>query len=405
MASGIDVVVLIPGFLGFDRFGGFRYFADRVSAALRGALQQRLHRPVPVVPVTTEPTATLGQRQERLLALLDRLDSRLDGKVARLHLVGHSSGGVDAWFLSCLRPLAHPTWGDIPHHKIRGKLASVTAIAAPHRGTCLVATPLADLFRHRALPRSFSELRLELRLCRDVALATSHTKLPVAEALVGAALSKREAIKFLWQVLRQQGLVNDLLHASMERRHDLIPPEHRPGQEIRRRSFVTMVLRDNACDPPDNSGPDRLFLDLYDATAAALGLPLDNGVKRASNRIGEALRHRGRVICSHDGIRQRLLRDFGDSVQAAAAVNDGIVTSALQLVDPESDSDELAGIVVGDHADVIGHYDRVDPYVDRVDGTPPLNAGLFHSGSQFGDDQFFALYDRVADEISCAVPT
>ena len=33
-----DVVVLVPGFLGFARFGGFYYFAERVVAVLRGAL-------------------------------------------------------------------------------------------------------------------------------------------------------------------------------------------------------------------------------------------------------------------------------------------------------------------------------------------------------------------------------
>src|SRR5205807_708514 len=53
-----DVVVLVPGLLGFTRFGGFYYFADRLIAVLRGLLEEPLGYPVPVVPVTTLPTAS-----------------------------------------------------------------------------------------------------------------------------------------------------------------------------------------------------------------------------------------------------------------------------------------------------------------------------------------------------------
>jgi hypothetical protein len=33
-----------------------------------------------------------------------------------------------------------------------------------------------------------------------------------------------------------------------------------------------------------------------------------------------------------------------------------------------------------------------------IEGTP-YNAGLFHSGAGFGDDEFFKLYRRVAEAI------
>ncbi|WP_437307260.1 hypothetical protein [Sorangium sp. So ce388] len=36
-----DVVILVPGFLGFDHFGGFFYSADRVCGALRGRARPR----------------------------------------------------------------------------------------------------------------------------------------------------------------------------------------------------------------------------------------------------------------------------------------------------------------------------------------------------------------------------
>ena len=60
-----DVVILVPGFLGFTRFGGFYYFADRLIAVLRGLLEEPLGYPVPVVPVTTLPTDSLGKSTGR----------------------------------------------------------------------------------------------------------------------------------------------------------------------------------------------------------------------------------------------------------------------------------------------------------------------------------------------------
>jgi hypothetical protein len=74
-------------------------------------------------------------------------------------------------------------------------------------------------------------------------------------------------------------------------------------------------------------------------------------------------------------------------------LNDGVVNSARQIVN--LNEEELAGFVVADHADVLGHYDRQDGLI----AGRPFNAGLFHSGAGFGDPQFFELYRRVAQEI------
>jgi hypothetical protein len=71
--------------------------------------------------------------------------------------------------------------------------------------------------------------------------------------------------------------------------------------------------------------------------------------------------------------------------------NDGIVNTARQVL-PGA---KLAGVVVGDHADVIGDYDRTDLTTDQ-----PMNTGIFRSGAGFGDDQFVDLYRRVADALS-----
>jgi len=75
-------------------------------------------------------------------------------------------------------------------------------------------------------------------------------------------------------------------------------------------------------------------------------------------------------------------------------LNDGVVNTIRQVVNPDARS-QVGGIVVADHADVLGHYDRQDSLIEGN----PYNAGLFHSGAGFGDDEFFKLYRRVAEAI------
>ena len=144
-----DVVVLVPGFLGFTRFGGFYYFADRLLAVLRGLLEEPLGYPVPVVPCTTLPTDSLAKRQDHLVKYLgDLCATSLPGAertisgVERIHLIGHSTGGVDAQLLACTKPLEGRGW-DQKANEVRRKIRSVVTISAPHYGTCLADSWLA----------------------------------------------------------------------------------------------------------------------------------------------------------------------------------------------------------------------------------------------------------------------
>src|SRR5882724_5356342 len=136
-----DVVVLVPGLLGFTRFGGFYYFADRLIAVLRGLLEEPLGYPVPVVPVTTLPTDSLGGRQGALLRNLAVICRKLPG-VQRLHLIGHSTGGVDVQLLACTRSFDGHAW-EQKTNEVRRMITSVVTISAPHYGTRLADSWLA----------------------------------------------------------------------------------------------------------------------------------------------------------------------------------------------------------------------------------------------------------------------
>ena len=87
-------VTLVPGFFGFANLGDLTYFGH-VHAFLRAAYAARGYEPVLHV-VRTYPTASLVRRAVRLL------DTLVAGAAddAPIHLVGHSSGGLDVRLLT-----------------------------------------------------------------------------------------------------------------------------------------------------------------------------------------------------------------------------------------------------------------------------------------------------------------
>src|SRR4051812_20099289 len=103
MANGMPpaAIALVPGFFGFEHHGAETYFADRFIAGLRCVLEARGVVGVPVVSVSTLGIASLAARQEDLLRELTALETPVPG-APRLggrrtwHLLGHSTGGVDA---------------------------------------------------------------------------------------------------------------------------------------------------------------------------------------------------------------------------------------------------------------------------------------------------------------------
>lgn len=72
--------------------------------------------------------------------------------------------------------------------------------------------------------------------------------------------------------------------------------------------------------------------------------------------------------------------------------NDGVVNTNRQVFDT------FAGLVLGDHGDVLGRYRRDDV----LDGKP-LDPGLLTSGASFGDNEFFSLLRVIADGIASAI--
>jgi len=127
-----DHVVLIPGFFGFANLGDLAYFnhvADELQRAFEDAgVELRIH------VVKTRPTASVAERAMRVVETMRGIAD--DG--GPVHLVAHSSGGLDARLL--LTPdVLLPT---PPPQSLLERVRTVVTLATPHHGT-----PLASVFK------------------------------------------------------------------------------------------------------------------------------------------------------------------------------------------------------------------------------------------------------------------
>jgi len=381
-------VFLVPGLLGFENFDTFSYFADRVTAALRAALEQAFLGPVPVVAVPIPPTASLKDRQRVLVkTLADRLHAFEHGaKPLSVHLVGHSTGGVDANLLTNEYPLEAPSWEDIDSRapELRQRIRSVISIASPHQGACIASDPLARLLTERDPRGALAFTRVVGKFAASV-LSDFETRTVVSSALREGGKAKR----FLGSVLKRWDLLDDLQPTRD-------PSKLRLKAGVLRRSFVTITGRPvlGATTTPLD---DAFFRELakrasgWTTGAAEQGPLVAASVARLQRAIDAG--ENDVPVIKADGIELPARLDAG--------LNDGVVNSARQLIDP-ADPNELAGIVVSDHFDVVGYYDRHTFKIDTHghEQSTQVLSGLLHSGSGFRDDQFFELYRRVADVIA-----
>jgi hypothetical protein len=311
-------------------------------------------------------------RQEFLLGTLARLDAELGG-VGRFHLVGHSAGGVDAYLLIQQSP-----FGGTPADPrgIRKRIRSVITIASPLYGTGLADTdfaqflgnPLAHMSGLPALGRAVVDV---------LRSAPGEPQLP--STVSGALQDWKTSFTFLGQVLQHRELIQALRPERMAELQSRCKPD--PEVPAQLTCFATATAM-----PPagDNTKSDALYRDLFGLTA-----------KGASN-LGFVAREAQRVLAGAG--QDQIIKGSGAAMPSSfdETANDGIVTSVCQLAHPDRPN-EFGGLVIADHGDVLGHYPRVDPLT--TEPKKPIHPGLFHSGADFRDDQFFELYRRVAVRI------
>lgn len=361
-------VYLVPGFFGFANLGQIAYFGH-VRRLLATSLPE-LGARAEIHVVRTHPTASLPQRAARLA---ETITETAQGS-GPIHVIGHSSGGLDA------RLLAAPG-AVLPAHvdpqRFLSRLRSIVSVAAPHHGT-----PLAS---------SFATLRGQ-RLLQVLSLGTIHVlhagRLPLSVVLrLGGILARTGE--------RGGGDLVDEIFASLLA--DFSVGRRRAVRallaEIVRDQSLLLQLTPEAMDVFDATVRDRpgVRYGCVVAEAAPPGLlsVLDAGLDPAAQathaiygalyRLAAATPARRAPSLSPAQTRT-LRRALGTAPSLAA--NDGIVPTRSQV------HGRILQAVRADHLDVLGHF--------RNGSADPPHVDWMMTGSRFGRPQFERLWRTVA---------
>ncbi|MFZ4577923.1 MAG: esterase/lipase family protein [Myxococcota bacterium] len=368
-------IYLIPGFFGFTNLGDLRYFAH-VNDVLRDEFARR-DLDVVVHPVRTWPTASVRRRAQRLVQVIAETGGDGDEPI---HLIGHSSGGLDARLLvSAGASLSE----DPPAERIAARVRSIVSVATPHFGT-----PLVSVFTRR----------LGGRLLQVLSLSTIYVlrygRLPLSVAVrLGGLLVKLED---------RMGTGQDVLDQLYGELLDDFSDERRVALD----EFLTDVGNDQQLIPqltPENmatfnattrdDGGVRYGCVLARGRPPGLASTLAAGLgvyAQASHALYATI-YRGASRTPHD----RTVMPSYEQVQAMRAAwgevpdprdNDGIVPTLSQLWG------EVICAVTADHHDLIGHFDDTEhdpPHYDWIT-----------SGSGFKRREFEALWASVAHWIA-----
>ncbi len=378
------VVVLVPGFLGFDcarrgasgraMRGDGRGDHARIATSLRAALEAHCGLPIPVVALPVSHGTTLAVRQRSLLRQLEALDGALRG-VRQFHLVGHGPGGVDAELLTACLPLkAGATWHDLDPTHVRERIASIMTLGAPHYGTQLADQPCLTAWQR---PQ-----RLDLLSLRQAATLSAAL---VLEALTRARQREREygaALSLLLGLLGKSQLLQELAPHAMQALRVHNPPD--PGLVARVQSIVVVAPELTLEDAGVLRLRDRVFSVLYGLTA-----------QRSLSEPPLALSHAQKLL--RQVPPERVIRHPSARVPAFDfAANDGLVNAVRQLPMTRVHQDQApAAVVIADHADVLGYYDERSAWSLEL-----RRPGLLRSGANFGDDEFFHVWGLVAAHIA-----
>jgi triacylglycerol lipase len=362
-------VLLVPGFFGFGSLGELAYFAG-----IRPLLQQCFERAgvgVSITEVVTLPTASIRVRAAAVRDALAQIVETSDGPI---HIVGHSTGGLDA------RLAVAPT-ASLParfEFSSYDRVRSLVTVCCSHFGS-----PVATFFSGW-----FGRWLLRVG-ARYLTWGLERGRLPLAFGLrVGYWLLGA------WRAFRRTPNTFDELFTKLAR--DL--SDERRAELV---TFLRAVAGDealvfqltpagcdllNACTAEPNlrygsvvaraKRPGwRAFLKYFGDPYAQLVYPLYTFLYRL------AARHEARWIPEAVGSqRQRLLECFGEL--PSPRDNDGICPTNSQLWG------ELVHATTADHLDVVGHFGSADQAAPDGDWLPS------HSG--FDAASFERLWSDVA---------
>lgn len=367
--AGRQHIFLIPGFFGFADIGGITYF-HHVADFLREVLAD-VGIDARVTAVPTLPTASIRRRSAMLLQTIERVAGEDDHPI---HLVGHSTGGLDARLL--LTP--HVALGpDLDPEPIVERVCSAVSIASPHRGTPL-ASFFGSLLGKKALwalslstvyTLRFGRVPLSLLFPLIGVLARMDDQLGFRNNILDQVYDnlladfdadrEKEVADFMEEIRKDQGLLRQLTPEGI----DLFNASTSDRGTVRYGSVITMARKPGLRSGleqglnPYSHATHGLYRALWWMSSRNAGAPPLDEAHRAALRLG-----------------------YGEAPDARA--NDGMVPTLSQ---PWG---QVIHTTVGDHLDVCGHFndpDHAPPHVDWVS-----------TGSGFSREDFEALWQDVA---------
>lgn len=360
-------IYLVPGFFGFANLGDFRYFGHVLRFVQ--ARYELEGRPCTVHEVQTRPTASLHHRA----GLLADTILTTAGPHDRLHIVGHSSGGLDARLLLAPGTLL----GDRDLQGIVRRTASVVTVSTPHWGT-----PAAALFGSLAggaLLRLLSAMTIVVlrrghvplqalvgigRLARRVEHALDGERGMVDELLAALlddlTAERREAVRaFMADVGDDQALLDQITPASMGLLNATLPD----APSVRYASVVTRARR------PSLAGVAEIGIRPSAQAASALHF--------ACHRMASFKRSPSWLTPDHDAVLRARWPQLQDDD------NDGMVPTTSQ---PWG---EVIHTADADHLDIIGHF-------AHPEGTPP-HYDWIRTGTGFRSGPFDRAWTDVVE--------
>ena len=372
MSAAPHRVYFVPGIFGFGRLAGYDYF-NHLRIGLERRFRDAGHE-VEFEDVPAPPTSSLRYRSRILATTIERTA----GHEGPIHLVGHSTGGLD------LRLVMSPTVYlglDPALLEWRGRVQSAVSINTPHFGT-----PVAGFFA----TVSGTRLLYALSLITVVSLAVGEPSLQIfsrvlagvggIDAIFGGDLrvfsritdnvlrfvdkdARNEIGDFLSKVRIDQGGIIQLMPEAV----DLFNASTEGDPKVR---FGCIA---SAAPAPRSMRLARRIRSPYAARTAAIYSTLYQFASKIPDVYPYARPNERELALLRAGIDHEIL----DST------NDGIVPTLSML------HGELLWAGEADHLDVLGHFHDDEP------GSSP-HRDWITSGSRFSRMRFNALLDALA---------
>ncbi|AKF06755.1 esterase/lipase family protein [Sandaracinus amylolyticus] len=363
-------VYLVPGFFGFANFGDFRYFAHVREHLLAWTRMRGVDAVIHYAP--TFPTASLRRRAGRLVEIM----AETSGDGGPIHLIGHSTGGLDARLAVAPRASLHCA---VDPESVASRVRTVVAVTSPHYGA-----PTAAFFTSLLGQR----LLFLLSLVTIYAIRVGTIPLPALVVLASA--------------LGSTGAGRLVAGGVIEQVYDLVIKDFSPERRLQIEQVFAQVRSDQTLLV--QLTPEGL--DLFNALAterdgvrrgcvvaqakpptlgrqARVGPSPTNqamyNVYRALYAIASSLPEH--LLPAPDDAQAKVLIDAYGRIPSAKG-NDAMVPTRSQVWG------EVVHAAWADHLDVIGHF--------HAPHRAPLHVDWMRTMSDFGQREFEEMWDDVA---------